>query len=331
MNVDLKQKVDLMVENYNELKKPFKWENNLLRHFSAMVHGTKNKKVDIERLQEIKQYIKDETSWTSYFRGTNEFLLVNLLCFEENYKGFFKCINDLYEKMKSEGFKRSIQLPLASYTIAKESSMEEWDYRIRRTKEFYDKMKENHFILTSADDYVFAAVLGTTDLEVSETSEKIEECYSTLNKEGFYKGNNLQTLSHILAIGEETVEEKCSKAMRLYKKLKEAKCKLEYSGLATLGVLALITDDEDKIVREIEEVVDYISKQDGYSFWSITKATKVMLAASLVSDFYVDEIKKGVLRITLGNSINAIIIAQQQAAMATMVATSTAASAASSS
>ncbi|QGU95948.1 hypothetical protein GOM49_13360 [Clostridium bovifaecis] len=40
MDANLKQKVDLMVENYNELKNSFKWENNLLKHFSAIIHAT---------------------------------------------------------------------------------------------------------------------------------------------------------------------------------------------------------------------------------------------------------------------------------------------------
>ncbi|MBL4936604.1 DUF4003 domain-containing protein [Clostridium sp. YIM B02515] len=331
MNVELKQKVDLMVDNYSDLKAGFKWEANLIKHFSALVHATKDKRVDIDKLKEIKQYIKEETSWTSYFRGTGEFLIVNLLAFEEDYKSFFENMLNAYDKMKEAGFKRSPQLPLAAYTIVKQVPIDEWSYRIQRTKKFFDKMKENHYWLTSSDDYVFAAVLATTDFEVEATSKKIEECYSFLNKEGFYKGNDLQTLSHILAIGEEDVEEKCSKAVSLYKNLKEVNCKLQYTGLATLGLLALITNDVSKTVSEIKEVFDYISDKDGYGFWGIDKNTKVILCATLVSDYYVDEIKKGVLQITLSNSINAIIIAQQQAAIAAACAASAAAASSASS
>ena len=43
---------------------------------------------------------------------------------------------------------------------------------------------------------------------------------------------------------------------------------------------------------------------------------RTILASTIISDFYVDEIKRGVLQVALGNSINAIIIAQQQAAVA---------------
>lgn len=57
---------------------------------------------------------------------------------------------------------------------------------------------------------------------------------------------------------------------------------------------------------------------------------RIILSANLVSDFYVDEMKKGVMEVSLANSISAIIIAQEQAAVAAICA-ATAASASSSS
>jgi hypothetical protein len=331
MNLLVKQKIDLMIENFHELKSGLKWDTNLVKHFAAMVYATKDRRVNIDKLQEVKNFIKEETSWTSQFRGTNQFILASLLSIEESYRGFFKDTIELYERMIEKGLKRSIQLPLASYTIVKEVPKDLWDEKISRMNDFYSKMKQNHFWLTSADDYVFAAVLASTDLNVAETSQNMEYCYNYLNKEGFYKGNDLQTLSHILAIGEEGVEEKCGKAVNLYKKLKEKDCKLQYSGLATLGLLALVTSDVDKMAEEIKEVYDYIYAKEGYGFWSLDKSMRTILASTIVSDFYVDEIKRGVLQVALGNSISAIIIAQQQAAVAAACAASTAAASSASS
>jgi len=331
MDLVLKEKVDLMVENYHQLKKGFKWDMDLLKHFGAMIHASKGQEVHIDTLETIKKYIKDETSWTSYFRGVNSFILANLLNFEDDYKNTFKNMENVYERMRNAGFKNSTYLPLAAYTIAKEVPLEQWECRINRMEHFYEKMKKNHFWLTSADDYVFAAVLATTDLDIEGTAERIESCYRLLNEKGLYKGNDLQTLSHILAIGEEEVNLKCSKAMKLYQGLKDKKCKLQYNGLASLGVLTLITSDVEKMVNEIKEVYDYIYEKDGYGFWSLDKNMRVILASTLVSDYYIEGIKKGILQVALGNSINAIIIAQQQAAItAACTASAAAASAASS-
>ncbi|MCH5139057.1 DUF4003 domain-containing protein, partial [Clostridiaceae bacterium UIB06] len=214
-----------MAENFNELKSNFIWDMGLLKHFSAMIHANRDKKVDIDRIKEIKKYIKEETGLTSDCRGNNLLVIATLLCFEEDYKSFFKRMLEVHKKMREEGFKKSIYLPLASYTIAKSVPRDQWNYKIQRMNELYSKMKENHFWLTSKDDYNFAAVLANTDLNVQETMRKVEECYNALNKEGFWIGNDLQNLAHIMALGEEAVEEKCLKANRLYHRLIDEKCK----------------------------------------------------------------------------------------------------------
>lgn len=60
MDMVLKSKVDLMVENYQKLKSDFIWEASLLKHFCAMMYATRGKKVDIDKIKEIKMYIKDK-------------------------------------------------------------------------------------------------------------------------------------------------------------------------------------------------------------------------------------------------------------------------------
>jgi hypothetical protein len=192
-------------------------------------------------------------------------------------------------------------------------------------------MKHNHFWLTSADDYVFASVLATTDLDLKQLDLEVEKCYTLLNQDGFHTGNDLQSLSHILAIGEESNIDKCKNAMKLYLGLKSEKCKLQYDGLATLGVLTLINQDIDKIVNEVKQVYDYIKEKEGYGSWSLDTSMRTILAANLVSDFYVDGMKKGVLQVALGNSINSIIIAQQQSMAAAIYAATAATATASSS
>jgi hypothetical protein len=327
----IRRKADLMINNFYAMRENFRWNGNLVKHFGAMVHATSDKNVDIRLIEGTRSFIKEETGVSSYFRGTNGFIIANLLCFEDNYKDFFRNMLIVYYKLKEHKFRRSPQLPLAAYTITKESSPGDWDHTISRTEQFYKKMKQNHFWLTSSDDYVFAAVLGTTSLDPEETSEKIEDCYNTLYRDGLYRGNYLQTLSHVLALGEEEVSVKCSKAMTLYHGLKDRHCTLRYNGLATLGLLTLVTPDTDKTITEAADTYDYIYNQKGYGFWSLDKSMRAILASTLVADYYVDEIKKGVLQITLSNSINAIIIAQQQAAIAAACAASAAAASSSSS
>lgn len=63
MELLLKQKVDLMVENYAELKKAFKWEYGIVKHFGAMNSAIKHKKINVQEIEEIKDYIKNRQGY----------------------------------------------------------------------------------------------------------------------------------------------------------------------------------------------------------------------------------------------------------------------------
>lgn len=330
MNIKIKQRVDLMSENFYLLKKNFKWDNGLINHFSALIHSINDKTPDVDKIKEIKDYIKAETNFTSYFRGNTSSILATLLSSEEDYRSLFKTTLEVYEQLKSNNFKRGLYLPLTSYTIAKEITFDTLDYRISRMREFYNNMKEKHFWLTSDNDYIFAAILGISDLDVNETNIKMETCYKLLNNKGLSKGNDLQTLSHILALGAEDEDVKCTRAIELYESMAKEKCKLHYSALSSLGVLTLI-GCEASIAKEIKEVYEYINSKPGYGLFSIDKTSLVMLSTMVISSFYVDNIKKGVIETTLMNSISSIILAQQQAAIAVACAAGAAAAASSSS
>lgn len=328
MDTLLRQKADLMAENFTTLKKSFRWESSLSNHFGAMVHTTKRRNVNVEYLTEVRKFLKEETGWTSQFRGINLHILSNLLCLEEDFRDLFTRITGLHGKLRDSGFHNSSQLPLSAYTLAKTSDKKDWDSRVDRMHAFYRKMKENHFWITSSDDYVYAAILAATDRNVEETAQEIERCYTCVNQGGINKGNYLQTLSHILALGEESTSSKCQKALRIYQGVKERKCSLDYYGLASVGVLALIASDTEKVANEVKETYEYIYQKEGYGFWSIDRNTRAILASSLVTDYYLEGIEKGILQVTLGNSIHAIVVAQQTAAVAAACAASAAAASA---
>ena len=327
MENSVNKKLNLMINNFYELKDEFRWDNNLIKYFGAMMLALKNKSINTNDIKEIREYIKDNTGLMSAFRGNNLLIMSILLAMEKDYKEFFSGMQIGYENFKNQGFSSSAYTPLVAYIFVKEIGDKDENLMRLRMKAFYKKMKENHFWLTSADDYAHAAILAMTDFEVEYASLKSEECYTYLNSKKFYKGNDLQALANTLALSSEETNIKCDRAIALYEGLKNNKCKLEYKGLPTLGLLTQVTDDVDKIVTEISEVYESLAQTKGFGSWSIDKTMRAMLAATLVADNYIDGIKNGMLSLTLGNSINAIMIAQQQACMAGVISASAATSA----
>ena len=199
-----------------------------------------------------------------------------------------------------------------------------------RTKTIYKLMKQEHPFLTSSEDSVFAALLALSKLKDEEIVRETEACYQLLKGE-FYSGNAMQSLSHVLALGEGTAEEKCRRVMDLYRGLKNRGYSYGKSyELATLGVLALPPVEMTSLINDIIDADDFLSNQKGYGFFGLGKRQRLMHAGMLVSSDYIGSqdsltMKSAVLSGTVS------LIAAQQAAMCAAIAASSSAAAANSS
>lgn len=331
MKIEIQQELNLMASNFQALKQAFAWDHQSIKHFGALISATKDFKIDPERVKAARVIIKENTSWTSYFRGNNELMLAMMLCNESGYEQRFLQMKQIHDDLKAYGFKSGVYLPLAAYVIGMAESEKTREQIYQRMNGFYTGMKANHFWLTTGDDYIMSAVLALSDQDIERTLADMESCYTYLNQSGLYKGNELQSLSHIIALGEGDTATKCDRAIAIYKGLKDRKCRLYYQGLSMLGVLALLGEDPDHLVDEIAEVYDELYRTEGYGFWGIDSTLRAILAASIVADYYADNAHKDALTPTLVNSISSILIAQQAATMAAITAATAAASASASS
>lgn len=316
MNSELLQKVDLMVDNFHSLDKAFLWEMGIAKHFGAMIAATRESAIHPDQVKTTKKLIERETSIWSYFRGTNEFLLAVLLIGEQQPELVLDRTIDTYETLKKRGFHSSSYLVLAAFSLAKNGPADTFERTLDRFELFYKGMKAHHFWLTGENDYVYAAVLALSDLSVDPAVARTEEIYQTLSKMGLTIGNELQNLSHILAFGDQLVDTQCQRAMQLYQALKQQHCKIGSYGLALVGVLSLLMDNEQDMAREVAEVYEHLNHLRGYGMWSLGHTERAILAASIVADYYNDKISSGTFESTIASSIQTIVIAQQAATMA---------------
>ncbi|MGM9987692.1 MAG: DUF4003 family protein [Bacillaceae bacterium] len=317
----MQAQLDLLVRNYHVVKKAFKWENNLIRHLCAFLATMERQEVNIEYIMEKKEAITTRVSVFSSFRGNNLLPLATMLALDEQ-KGTPISVDKLlsiYEQLKKQKFKNSVYLPIVAYQLAKTVEETRIAEAIERASLFYNGMKQNHPWLTSKDDYVLAMMLGTTDLPVESTLEEIEGCYKMLNSQGFWKGNGLQNLSNILALSSQSVEEKCTNVHDLCVGLKESSYKPDEYTLPLLGVLSFV-DKGEKAVQQIVEGADYLKTQPGYGMFSTSKQMRLMFVIGLYVQEQLDNATDTLLKATIGNSIQAILIAQQAATIAAVSA-----------
>jgi hypothetical protein len=325
MRDPLRNKCDLFADNYIDLSKKFKWTYTINTRIGALLYSMENRSADIEAINRCRTIIKENTGIFSPFKDTMNFMLSVLLSLQADPETVLKEAVSIYTTMKKEGFHSSSYLVLAAVSIAMQADPYEYQRIILSTKKFYDAMKEEHRFLTSSDDHGFAALLALSDKPVFQAMSEIENCYRLL-KESFSYSNAVQSLSHVLAFGDENYEIKCSRVVELYQALKRRKCKFGSGAeLSFLGVMALFNEDTEKLADEIAEINEYLKGKKGFGSWSVSTRERIMFSAALVSDSYLEEAKKDTMEMALANNVAGILLAQQ---MATIAAASAAASAA---
>ncbi|MGB8453379.1 MAG: DUF4003 family protein [Anaerocolumna sp.] len=330
INNSLKEKCDLFAENHQALRKNFRWDYAMMHCLGALLYTDAGLPVNVEAIKNSKEIIKNNTGLFSSFKETTFFALATLLSLDTDPQDLFSRSFKIYGDLKKAGFYGSPYLTLAAFSIAKQSDAADTQPVVDKAKEFYDAMKKKHRFLTSTDDYGYAAMLALTGLSVDQAIREMETCYEYL-KDDFGAGNALQSLTHVLTLGEETADKKCSRAKKIYEKLTQKGCKLsKYKELASLGILVLISEDVDKITEEIKDVYQALTEKKGFGKWSMAKHERTMYAAALATSDHISDFQKDSVAFTMTNSLTNIVIAQQTAMIIAASSASAAAAASSS-
>lgn len=323
-------KLELFADNVQIIKKEFTWQNTLTKRLAALLYAQEGKTVDCEAIRQCHTLIKENTGAFSTFRGNMALCLAALLSLSPNPQEGFSETLKVYDLLKGEKFHASDFLVVAAYLIAAQSDASDYRNVVIRMRNFYDGMKSRHFFSTGQDDYIFAAMLGLTNLDAAAGTERIEQLHSRLKGE-FWNENSVQALAQVLVLGESD-DSIANRVLVLRDTLRAEKIKLDKAyTLPVLGILALLPVEIDTIVRDIGLAQDTLRAQKGFGLLSVTTQELLLFAASIVVGNYAESVKDGVLTATLSTSITNIIIAQQAAMIAAISASTTAAASSSSS
>ncbi len=328
MKETTKRSCELLIQNRERFKEVFGWESGLIWLAGAGVCTMKGKLAEEGALQRSKELLKQKVGVFSNFRGTMRVPTAAMLAASGNPEVVLDRGISVYERLKQDFF-RSEYLPLTAMVIAQLAAPEEYEKIAVRTRALYKRMKEEHPILTSGEDSAFCAMLALSEKSDEMLITDMEKCYDILKPE-FFSGNAVQSLSHVLALFEESAEHKCKKTMELFDSLKSAgrKYGTNYE-LPTLGVLAMTEAPVKEIVSEMMEIDDWLSGQKGFGFWgSVTGKQRLMYAGMLAQKDYVRE---ETLQTAVVNSAVAMVIAQETVICAAVAASAAAAASASSS
>jgi hypothetical protein len=253
-----------------------------------------------------------------------------LLSLSSNPQGLFDETLKVYDLLKSVKFRASDFLVVAAYEIARQAHPSDYMNVINRTREFYDGMKSNRFFTTGQDDYIFAAMLGLSDLDVTSGTDRIESLNDRLRGE-FWDKNSVQALAQVLVLGGSD-NTAAGRVLALRDAFRGQNIKLDKSyTLSSLGVLAMLPVDTEIIVRDVSEAQETLRAQKAFRGFSVSSQEVLLYATALVAGEYARNIEDGILTAALSTSVTNIVIAQQAAMIAAISASGAAAAASSSS
>jgi len=317
----------LFIQNRDILKSTFPWDNSYLYPVCASVFTDSRTVADAENLRHCRTTLKQNTGIFSSFRSNVQLPMISMLSLADDPDHLMKDCITAYDFLKKH-YSSSEYLPLAAMIIAKIAQPDLFEMLAERSRFIYTKMREEHPFLTSSEDCVYATLLAFSPLEESLLIKEIEACYTIL-KETFFSRNAVQSLSHVLALGEGSPAEKCQKTIALFNLLKNNKLRYgtDYE-LATLGVLAMIPLDIETIAAELSEVSMFLQTQKGYGFFGFSRTQRLMHAATLVGSAHTHHSGETTMRFAaFGTTLS--MIAAQQAAMCAAIAAAAAARSAS--
>lgn len=324
----LEKRCQLFIENRDIIKSAFIWESSYIHPLCASIYTMKGRRADADILKNCRNILNEKTSLFSNFRGISKMATITTLSLSANAEYKMDQLLDIYGKLK-EVFWGSEYLTVAASVISDMAEPAQYGQITQRTRTIYNRMKEAHPFLTAGEDSSFAALLALSELDDIYIEQEMERCY-TLLKSRFFSGNAVQSLSHILALGEGTAEEKCTKAMELYEYLKSKGRKYGTSyELATLGVLAMSDADVITLAQDIIEVDDYLRSQKGFGSFGIGAKQRLMYAGILTMCDYMPELQP--MKTAALNGVVSLVIAQQAALCASAAAASAAAASSSNS
>lgn len=285
MNEELQRRCDLFLENRSILRETFQWDSSTMALAGSTVFTGMNRKADADTLKRCEKILVNHSSCFSELRGNLKLPLICKMSVAKDPERYFSDVNVVDQMLNSSKWLGNSHMLLASMVICDDFGAQDAQVYVDKTNEIYRCMKESHRWLTSDEDIPFAAMLAVSGMDVERLIAESERCYPILkDKFGVGSGNVVQTLSHILALGEKSADDKCVRVAKIYDLLKAEKHKIEVGQeLASLGMLAVLDTDVETIVEEVIEVDNDLKPHQGFGDWDAGSSARRMYAAMIVA------------------------------------------------
>ena len=157
-------------------------------------------------------------------------------------------------------FSSSYYLPLVAYLLVDQSEEEVVSFS-SKMKELYKKERKNHPFLTGGEDYGSLALMIKFSSDLDKTYASYISCYNILKEKVKMPSNARQTTAMILALDDDSDEEKVNRFVEIYNALKNNKIRFGNFFIPLLGISAIGKVNPDSYVERIKTISTPLKNQ----------------------------------------------------------------------
>ncbi|MBK3496641.1 DUF4003 family protein [Viridibacillus sp. YIM B01967] len=313
--MEMEQVKQDLQDTYESLKNTVSWsvDKRFLLSISSY-YITTGRTFNAKRYLEISDEIKKQTKLLSPLRSYIHHSMVAFLDSADESPSV--AVETLLERegiLKQAGFKRSMYSYLSALFIGS-NELSEADQAIKG-KELYDEIRKHHPFLTSHEDIPFAVLLSQQEGNLQERATTMNDYYKDLKSNRFYSGDELQWTSQIMTITSATYNRKNTEnVLHVRDFLKKSGIKVKRSHYMVLGLLGAI-GAKDELLQQIVEVYFELEQMKLFK-WGY-KEMILPIAIQLETKHLIETQTSTTM--TVMNSLDAILQAQQAAMISTAV------------
>ena len=272
-----------VIENYKLVKNNLRFDGEYINHFASLVFAEDDEQINIEKIKDIRKYIKLNTNKMSGFRGDILYMVSILISKEKDYTDFSDRLIEINEILKDNGFKDGAFLVLSSYALTKHVKKGEMDNILNDMKIIYKSLKFEYNEFTDEEDYLICTLLAIKNSkskkEIRDINKFIKSMFNYLSDLDHYSKNDLQGVASTLLLN--------NSASAPYE-IKELITNFDKNdmkiGDEVLPLIGGVAREENifEYIKMVKEVERFLCEEEGEYTFYMDKTFRTLIAIVIV-------------------------------------------------
>ncbi|AOR23177.1 DUF4003 family protein [Clostridium taeniosporum] len=301
MDVDLKSKVDIFKEYYNEINKALIFDNNKVKIVESLLYIINKNELDKRELKDIRKYIS-KSELKILFNGNVKKVISAFLCSNFQYKKIIKDTVIIYDSLVNKGFKKDKYLELLSFIITLRFPEEEYDTILNNMLKIKSEIKNK---IQGIDEFKLINIcfinLSMFCREYDHLVKKYLKIYFKLLKQSFNKEESFYIAIAMINLEEKDYTSYINKIIEAKELLNNTKIEMKEEHYLLLGLGSLIIENNDEFVDNIFDVYSSLCEKR-----FVKKDQIVIVSITLVLYEYIEIISEEDKELFIQNEINIV-------------------------